>query len=108
VSESHDNAVREQFRLQAATFTDEGFATRGLDRIVEGLRPAAAEANRLERLRDPSHGRTLTVAEQLRERIGHELGGGEPTGLRPWRDERGTVTITHTWAMITATPSPVG
>jgi SAM-dependent methyltransferase len=200
--------VREQSRLQAATFTDEGFATRGLDWIVAGLRPAAAEqvldvaagaghlgralaphvahvsavdltpemleqgqhlasrqglrnidiiaaedplvaseTNRLERLRDPSHGRTLTVAElhgllsaagavvgctvrnendldfedwmartqtlsglreQLRERIGHELGRGEPTGLRPRRDEHGTVTITHTWAMITATPAPVG
>jgi 2-polyprenyl-3-methyl-5-hydroxy-6-metoxy-1,4-benzoquinol methylase len=256
VSDIHDNAVREQFRLQAETFTDEGFAARGLDWIVAGLRPAAgeqvldvaagaghlgralaphvahvsaidltpemlaqgqqlaagqglrniafqvgnatalpwldgqfdlvacrivlhqvadpaavvremvrvtrpdgrigiidmiaaedplvaAETNRLERLRDPSHGRTLTEAElngllgaagavaaptvrkendldfedwmqrtqtpaglrdELRERIGQELDGGAPTGLRPRRDENGTVTIVHTWAMITATP----
>jgi len=260
VSESHDNAVREQFRIQAATFTDQGFAVRGLNWIVDGLAPAAgeqvldvaagaahlgralaphvahvsaidltpemleqgqhlasrqglgniafqvgnatalpwldaqfdlvacrivlhqvadpgavvremvrvtracgrigvidiiadedplvaAETNRLERLRDPSHGRTLTVAElhgllsaagavvgctvreendldfedwmertqtpaglrgQLRDRIAEELGGGAPTGLRPRRDERGTVTITHTWAMIVATPPQVG
>jgi SAM-dependent methyltransferase len=253
---SHDDAVREQFRIQAATFTGEGFAARGLDWIVALLDPApdeqvldvaagaghlgralaphvahvsaidltpemlwqgqrlaeadglrniaflagnaaalpwidgqfglvvcrialhqvgdpaavvremvrvtrpggrtgitditadadpevAAEANRLERLRDPSHGRTLTVPEihglltaagatvtttatrdnpldfedwmertqtpaatreTLRERIGRELDGGPPTGLRPHRGPDGTVRLTHTWATVIATP----
>lgn len=36
-----NDAVREQFRLQAATFTDAGWAVRGLDWIVEELAPAA-------------------------------------------------------------------
>jgi SAM-dependent methyltransferase len=40
---SHDDAVREQFRLQAGTFTDQGFAVRGLDWIVTQLAPAGAE-----------------------------------------------------------------
>lgn len=40
---SHDDAVREQFRLQAATFSDHGFAVRGLDWIVGQLAPSAAE-----------------------------------------------------------------
>jgi SAM-dependent methyltransferase len=43
VSGSHDDAVREQFRLQAATFTDQGFAARGLDWIVDELTPSADE-----------------------------------------------------------------
>jgi ubiquinone/menaquinone biosynthesis C-methylase UbiE len=43
VAQSHDDAVRARFRLQAATFTDQGFATRGLDWIVAGLAPAAGE-----------------------------------------------------------------
>lgn len=254
---AHDEAVREQFRIQAATFAGQGFATRGLDWIVPLLAPAAAEqvldvaagaahlgralaphvahvsaldltpemlaqgqrlataaglrniafllgdatalpwigrqfdlvvcrialhqvadpaavvremvrvtrdggrigitdiaagadpvvaaeANRLERLRDPSHGRTLTpdeivgllttagaevtgahyrdypldfedwmertqtpgpVRAELRDRVEHELGGGEPTGLRPRRDGDGTVSLTHTWVTITARPA---
>jgi SAM-dependent methyltransferase len=35
--------VREQFRAQAATFTDEGFAARGLEWIVRRLAPASGE-----------------------------------------------------------------
>jgi SAM-dependent methyltransferase len=253
---AHDDAVREQFRLQAPTFTDRGFAARALDWIVDELTPSAdeqvldvaagaahlgralaphvahvsaldltpemlaqgqrladadglrnvtfllgnatalpwidrqfdlvacrialhqvadpaavvremvrvtraggrigiiditadgdpavaAETNRLERLRDPSHGRTLTVPEihgllsaagavvtrttrrdnpldvedwmertqtpagtrtLIRERIGRELDGGEPTGLRPRRAPDGTVSLTHVWAAVTATP----
>jgi hypothetical protein len=103
----------------------------------------AAEANRLERLRDPSHGRTLTVGEihallagagagviatqsrghpldledwmnrtqtppgtrdAIRERIGRELGGGDPTGLRPDRDAGGAIGISHVWAAVSAAP----
>jgi SAM-dependent methyltransferase len=256
VSGSHDDAVREQFRLQAATFTDQGFAARSLGWIVDELTPSAdeqvldvaagaahlgralaphvahvsaldltpemleqgqrlaaanglrnvvfllgnatalpwidrqfdlvvcrialhqvadpaavvremvrvtradgrigiiditadedpavaAEANRLERLRDPSHGRTLTVPEihgllaeagavvtrtarrdnpldledwmertqtpadtraLIRARLDRELDGGEPTGLRPRRAQDGTVSLTHVWAAVTATP----
>jgi SAM-dependent methyltransferase len=43
VPESHDDAVREQFRIQAETFTDEGFAVSGLDWIVAQLAPAPTD-----------------------------------------------------------------
>jgi ubiquinone/menaquinone biosynthesis C-methylase UbiE len=178
--------VREQFRLQAAPFTDEGFATRGLDWIVEGLRPAAAEqvldvaagAGHLGRALAPrvahvsavdltpemlEQGQHLASRQGLRN-IAFQIGNAtalpwldaqfdlvacrivlhqaadpaavvremvrvtRPSGrigvidmiaaedplvaaetnLRPRRDERAAVTITHTWAMITATPAPVG
>jgi SAM-dependent methyltransferase len=114
-----------------------------IDMIAADDPELAAETNRLERLRDPSHGRTLTVAEigglladagavvattecldnsleledwmersqtpaevraQIRERIGRELDGGEPTGLRPQREPDGSIIFTHTWATITANP----
>lgn len=39
----HNEAIREQFRIQAGTFTDSGFAARGLDWIVEELEPAAGD-----------------------------------------------------------------
>lgn len=39
----HNIRVREQFRLQATTFTDTGFATSGLEWIVEQLTPQAGE-----------------------------------------------------------------
>jgi ubiquinone/menaquinone biosynthesis C-methylase UbiE len=103
----------------------------------------AAEANRLERLRDPSHGRTLTTDEvrqllaaagakvtatshhdqaldvedwmertatpthiraDIRARFDDELGGGRPTGLRPYRHNNGMLLLTHTWTMVTARP----
>ena len=35
--------MREQFRAQAVTFTDEGFAARGLEWIVAQLAPASGE-----------------------------------------------------------------
>lgn len=116
----------------------------GVTDIIADDDPAVAEeTNRLERLRDPSHGRTLTVAEihgllaeagaavtatsrqdnaldfedwmertqtpagtraAIRERIGRELDGGEPTGLRPQRGADGAVNLTHVWATITGTP----
>jgi SAM-dependent methyltransferase len=40
---SHNDAVRAQFRLQASTFTDNGFAARGLDWILAELAPAGKE-----------------------------------------------------------------
>lgn len=43
MSESHEDRIREQFRIQAATFTDEGFAARGLDWIVGLLNPSPGE-----------------------------------------------------------------
>jgi SAM-dependent methyltransferase len=253
---SHNDAVREQFRLQAATFTDVGFAAAGLDWIVAELAPSAqdqvldvaagaahlgralaahvahvsaldltpemleqgrrladgaglrnialllgdaaalpwldeqfdltvcrltlhqvadpravvremvrvtratgriaiidivadddpavaAQANRIERLRDPSHGRTLTAGEvgqlltdagarvtatsrhdqpvdvedwmartatpddvrgSIRARFDDEVRGGPPTGLRPYRDGAGRLTLTHPWAMFVAVP----
>ncbi|MET0865794.1 MAG: methyltransferase domain-containing protein [Nakamurella sp.] len=39
----HNDVVREQFRLQASTFTDSGFAARGLDWIVAELEPATGD-----------------------------------------------------------------
>jgi len=250
----HNAAVREQFRIQAGTFTDSGFAARGLDWIVAELEPAAgdqvldvaagaahlgralaprvghvsaldltpemleqgqqlaadadlrnvafllgdavalpwidgqfdlvacrltlhqvadpaavvremlrvtrpggrvavidmtapddaalaAEMNRIEKLRDPSHGRTLSerethdlltetgagvvhcsrhdqpvdvedwmertatpagTRELIRTRFAEELVGGQPTGLRPSRDESGVLELTHTWTLSVA------
>src|SRR5579859_1826326 len=40
---SHNEAVRDQFRLQASTFTDTSFAARGLDWILAELAPEATE-----------------------------------------------------------------
>jgi SAM-dependent methyltransferase len=40
---AHNEKVLEQFRLQAATFTDDGFAASGLDWIVERLAPQPGE-----------------------------------------------------------------
>jgi hypothetical protein len=40
----HDDAVREQFRIQAQTFDDRGFATANLDWITGQLAPAAGGA----------------------------------------------------------------
>jgi SAM-dependent methyltransferase len=40
---SHNDAVRAQFRLQASTFTDTGFAVHGLDWILAELAPAGTE-----------------------------------------------------------------
>ncbi|WP_158891291.1 class I SAM-dependent methyltransferase [Amycolatopsis anabasis] len=40
---SHDDRVREQFRLQAGTFDDRGWAARGLEWIVGQLRPGAGD-----------------------------------------------------------------
>src|SRR5205085_10249905 len=107
-----------------------------IDMTADGDPGLAAEANRLERLRDPSHGRTRTASEihallaeagagvtatlsrdnrldledwmnrtqtpagtrdAIRERIGRELAGGEPTGLRPDRDAAGAIGISHVW-----------
>ena len=39
----HNALVRAQFRLQAATFTDSGFAVAGLEWIVDGLAPSAGD-----------------------------------------------------------------
>jgi SAM-dependent methyltransferase len=43
VSSSHNEKILEQFRLQASTFTDSGFATSGLAWIVEQLAPRPGE-----------------------------------------------------------------
>lgn len=43
MTQAHNDRVREQFRLQAATFTDTGFATSGLEWIVDQLAPRAGE-----------------------------------------------------------------
>jgi hypothetical protein len=40
MASSHDDAIREQFAVQAPTFTDQGFAVRGLDWITGLLAPA--------------------------------------------------------------------
>ncbi len=39
----HNTAVRTQFALQASTFTDTGFAARGLDWIVDEVNPSSAD-----------------------------------------------------------------
>ena len=39
----HNAAVRRQFALQASTFTDTGFAARGLDWIVDEVNPSSTD-----------------------------------------------------------------
>lgn len=39
----HNEAVRAQFRIQATTFSDSGFAVAGLDWIVAGLEPSPTD-----------------------------------------------------------------
>jgi hypothetical protein len=53
--------------------------------------------------REPAIWAGLGTREALRERIGQELDGGPPTGLRPHRGQDGTVQLTHIWATVTAT-----
>jgi ubiquinone/menaquinone biosynthesis C-methylase UbiE len=43
MTSAHNARVREQFRLQAGSFTDTGFATAGLDWIVDQLAPQPGE-----------------------------------------------------------------
>ncbi|HEY9418501.1 MAG TPA: class I SAM-dependent methyltransferase [Pseudonocardia sp.] len=43
MSRLHNQRVLEQFRIQAATFTDTGFAAAGLDWILEQLEPRSGE-----------------------------------------------------------------
>jgi SAM-dependent methyltransferase len=101
----------------------------------------AEEMNRIEKLRDPSHGRTLperethdlltatgavvvhssrhdqpvdvedwmertatpaATRELIRARFAVELAGGQPTGLRPYREEAGVLQLAHTWTMSVA------
>ena len=39
----HNAAVRRQFALQASTFTDTGFAAKGLDWIVDEVNPSSTD-----------------------------------------------------------------
>jgi SAM-dependent methyltransferase len=43
VTSAHNDRIREQFRLQAPTFNDSGFATSGLDWILAQLAPRVGE-----------------------------------------------------------------
>jgi hypothetical protein len=52
----------------------------------------------MERTQTPAATRT-----ELRDRVGRELGGGEPTGLCPHQGTSGAVSITHTWVTVSAT-----
>ena len=68
---AHNDRVREQFALQAATFTDTGFATNALDWIVEQLAPRPDE-QALDVACGAGHlGRAL--APQLRQVTGIDL-----------------------------------
>ena len=87
--DSHDDAVREQFRIQAATFTDEGFAARGLDWIVAQLAPApdeqvldvAAGAGHLGRALAP-HVAHVSAIDLTPEMLGQGQRLAEAAGLR--------------------------
>jgi hypothetical protein len=104
------------------------------DMVTDPTPSIADESNRLERLRDPRRGRTLSEAEivqlveaagatierssapyqtldledwmartetptstrnEIRQRVQHELRGGNPTGLRPSRGADGQLTFVH-------------
>lgn len=85
----HNDVVREQFALQASTFTDTGFAARGLDWIVEEIDPStddvvldvAAGAAHLGRALAPrvAHVSALDLTPEMLEQ-GQSLADG--SGIR--------------------------
>lgn len=105
MSSAHNQRVLEQFRIQAATFTDAGFAAAGLDWIIEQLAPRAGEqaldvaagAGHLGRALAPSVGHVSAIdltPEMLEQgdRLAREAQLGNITFLRgdagalPWLD----------------------
>jgi hypothetical protein len=108
--DAHDDAVREQFRLQAATFTDQGFAARGLDWIRAGRhhrhdrrrQPGCGGRDQPARtLRDPSHGRTLTLTEihaplaDAGAAVPATASRDHPLDLEDWMNRTGTPRATR-------------
>ncbi|WP_187351897.1 class I SAM-dependent methyltransferase [Allosaccharopolyspora coralli] len=107
MSASHEDRIREQFRLQAATFSDEGFAVRGLEWIVELLGPnpdeqvldVAAGAAHLGRALAPhvAHVSAVDITPEMLEQgrsLAHGAGLGnvvfaigDATAL-PWLDDQ--------------------
>ncbi len=87
--DAHNDRIRDQFRLQAATFTDSGFAANGLDWIVEILAPqpgdqaldVACGAGHLARALSPrvSHVSAIDLTPEMLAQ-GHRL--ARDAGLR--------------------------
>jgi ubiquinone/menaquinone biosynthesis C-methylase UbiE len=105
VTSTHNERVLEQFRIQAATFTDTGFAAAGLDWILEQLAPqpgeqaldVAAGAGHLGRALAPRLGHVSAIdltPEMLEQgdRLARDAGLGNISFLRgdvsalPWLD----------------------
>jgi ubiquinone/menaquinone biosynthesis C-methylase UbiE len=105
VTSAHNQRILEQFRIQAATFTDSGFAAAGLDWILEQLAPRPGEqaldvasgAGHLGRALAPrlGHVSALDLTPEMLEqgdRLAHEAGLNNISFLRgdaaalPWLD----------------------
>ncbi len=105
MTKTHNDRVREQFRWQAASFTDHGFAASGLDWIVDELAPQPGEqaldvgcgAGHLGRALAPhlGHVEAVDLTPEMLEQ-GHRMaraaglrnitfGRGDATAL-PWLD----------------------
>jgi SAM-dependent methyltransferase len=110
----HDALIRQQFRSQAATFTDKGFAARGLDWLTEFLAPreqiqvleVAAGAGHLGRAiaSKVAHVSAIDITPEMLEQ-GHRLAtDSEITNIAflvgnamdlPWIHEQFDLTVTR-------------
>lgn len=67
-----------------------------IDMVAVNAPPVAAETNRLERLRDPSHGRTLTLVEteelltEAGARVVQRLSREQPVDVEDWMERTAT------------------
>lgn len=123
---AHDDAVREQFRLQARTFTDTGFAAAGLGWIVAELSPSGADvvldvaagAAHLGRALAPhvTHVSALDLTPEMLEqgsRLADEAGLRNITFLRgdavalPWLDAQFDLTVCRLTLHQVADPAAV-
>lgn len=126
MSSAHNERVLEQFRLQAATFTDTGFAAAGLDWILEQLAPqpgeqaldVAAGAGHLGRALAPRvrHVSAIDLTPEMLEqgsRLAREAGVGNITFLRgdaaklPWLDAQFDLVVCRITLHQVADPAAV-
>lgn len=126
MTSAHNQRVLEQFRVQAATFTDTGFAAAGLNWIIEQLAPrpgeqaldVAAGAGHLGRALAPRLGHVSAIdltPEMLEQgaRLAREAGLGNIAFLRgdavalPWLDAQFDLVVCRITLHQVADPAAV-